>query len=455
MPTYFERATSPDLYAQTLANAYLLGYRIYDPSLAASRDPEITDKLYRFPPIAAPLQVRHTSIAGRTWTVAPADEGGEAEKALAKVASRILGNLQNFTEARIHLARADVDGARFAEVEKRVLKARYGDGKVREWIVPFRLVDMRKENFRWRPDPEAGGPKAILEYALKSSGTVRWVPVPAHAPLVRHVIDDSEETLGYGRGLRDVLFFLFEAMTRTFVADAQAADRIGHGWLTLKLDRDAPGKPTVTNETLVTDATKALEKQRSKHIFVMDKGDELTMLAPPAEAVTFMKDLRESLTRMADRVIMGSTLFAGGGGQSEGSMARAETEADTASIVFDTRSDQLEESLTRFLVRPGLDDNRANIVDLGLGDADLPHYQTTRGRHQDPEAETRRVQVLLSAGVKLKADEVYDRIGYSRPSPEDEVLEGPQPGGMPGMPGGEGPPDDRGGRDGARPGDLR
>ena len=437
---HFERARSPESYAHTLAHAFNNGYRIYDPSLAASKDPTFEKKLYRFPSFFSPLQVRHSNIAGSKWTVAAPDEGGDLESQMAAVCARGIGNIDRFTDGRINLARADVSGARYAEVVKRTIRADYGGG-MRDWTVPTALLDLPKENFRWRPDPDAEGtPRAYLEYARKKQGTVRWVRVKSWAPLVRHIVGDAEERLGYGFGLQDALYFIYMVRTRVFEADARAAERLGHGWLVLKMDGAKPGDPAKTNATLVKNAKDEMNKMRAKHNFVIGSGDELQFLAPPSSAADWMNRFGEALDRMADRVIMGASLFAGGGSQTEGSFARAETEADTASTVFDLYRDRLDETLTRDLVVPFIRDNWQNFVEMGLGHAMHPTYSSVRGRKRAPQEAAQTIEILLRSGVKLKADQVYDLVDMDKPGEGDDVIEGQQAagpgGGLEGLLGG-------------------
>lgn len=443
--TAFERAANPDAYANFIAHAYYAGYRLYDPSLSAERDPDAERKMMRWPPFAADLQLRHYGIAGRKWSIVPADEGGDDEKDLARVVGKILGNLDGFTQARINLARADVSGARYAEVVKRTIEARYGDGKPRLWTVPVALRDMPKENFRWMPKREGDRASAVLEYAHKQQGALRWVPVPAGAPLIRHTIGDSEETLGYGRGLRDALFHLFTAQTRVFEADVQAAERFGHGWLVLRLASKASGKPTVTNDEIVTASNTALNKMRAKHNFVIDKDDTLEMLAPPANAAQFMAALFERLVKMSSRLISAGQMLGPDTADGLGSK-RAETEADTANSVFDTLADVLEESLTRDLVAPMVRDNWPNFVDLGLAEADHPMFGIVRGRKQDPRSAAERLDIVLRR-APVKKSQYYDLVGLEPPGPDDEVIEAQAPFDPLAGPGGS----DEGGAGGAGP----
>lgn len=428
MPVHFERAVTPESYAQALAHAYFAGYRIYDPSIAAARDPEAEAKMMRFPAIAAPLAIRHHDIAGRRWEVNPPDKPTKAEELLASLVSLGVGEIQGFLDARLLLARADVSGTRYAEIVRETRVETWGDGKPRPWVVPVRLVDMAKENFRFRPDNPAIGrrPKAVLEYALKRGGTIVWTKVPGWAPLVRHVIGNSEEYLGYGKGLRDVLWFLYVALAGIWESDVTAADRLGHGWLHLKLDQAVSRSKDNPNSQVVTDSLTALKKMRAEHSFVTGKDEELQFLAPPGSAADFMGKLATRLERMADRVIMGGSLFSGGGAEDTGSYARSETERDTSKLIFDACAENLEETLTRDVAGRFVKDNARNIEALGAARARRPRLDLDRSRDPDPKAEADRLEVVARIGLPVKLDEAYDLVGFSRPGPNDETFVSPQ-----------------------------
>lgn len=421
----YMRAGNPDLYAQTIAHAYFAGYRIYDPSTAAARDPDLEAKMMRFPAIAAPLAIRHHSISGRRGVVVPPDDATEKDKALAKVVGKIVDKIRDFDKAKLNLARADVTGARYAKVVKRAIKANFGDGKERIWVVPHHLEDIPKENFRWAPDRSTEEPRAYFEYARKRAGRVVWMRVPPGAPLVRHVVNDSEEMLGYGRGLRDILSHLFTAMSRCFIADVQAADRFGHGWLHLKLNHEADGTPVISNEALVDQSQTALNRMRADWNFITGQGDELEILGPPSSATDFMGKLTERLERMTDRVIMGASLFGGGGSAAEGSYGRAETEADTSTIIFDACTGFLEDSITNdIIVNAIIRDNPENFRELGLAGAENPKYEIVRGRKQDPKEAADRLEVVLRSGASVVKDEYYDLVQLSVPGDDDDVVAG-------------------------------
>lgn len=425
MSEFFPREQSPEAYARDLAIAYNSGFRVYDPSFAGSRDPAFEPKLYRFAPIATSLQIRHTLIAGRKHVIAAPDEGGDLERDLARVIGQCVSNIDDFTPARVLLARADVSGARFAKIDKREITATYGDGKARRWIVPVRLKDMDKRNFRWATDREDDTTRARLQFARKKTGSIQWVDVPRHAPLISHVVGNSESSLHHGEGLRDALYFLYQAMTRVFEADVRAAERLGHGWLVMKLASTKDSAPTITNTDLVTTAKAELKKMRADNNFVLGEGDALEFLAPPSSSSEWMGKLFERLVLMADRLVMAGSLYAGGPTDSKGGYAQAETEAETGWSVFSVLADSLAGSLTRCMVTQVVRDNWPNIVELGLDGAQHPVLTMDRGRKADPREAAERLEIVLRSGIKVKADQAYDLLDLEQPGPDDEVLETP------------------------------
>ena len=47
----------------------------------------------------------------------------------------------------------------------------------------------------------------------------------------------------------------------------------------------------------------------------------------------------------------------------------------------------------------------------------------TQGQREDPTASAQVISTLLAAGVRLRADEVYRKTGFSVPGEDDEVIE--------------------------------
>jgi hypothetical protein len=67
-----------------------------------------------------------------------------------------------------------------------------------------------------------------------------------------------------------------------------------------------------------------------------------------------------------------------------------------------------------------------------------PQFKTIQDPFIDPAEAATRVATLRGADIPLRKDEVYEQVGFTPPSPEDEIFEGKpaQPESLPGLPGG-------------------
>jgi hypothetical protein len=91
--------------------------------------------------------------------------------------------------------------------------------------------------------------------------------------------------------------------------------------------------------------------------------------------------------------------------------------------------------------------NKPQLMSLGYLEAceRQPRFSTQQEKRQDYSKNAADLKVLIDAGVPLKPDEVYAKIGYTEPGPADPTLKtiakptpaSPFGGGGPGLP----PPD--------------
>lgn len=423
---WFERSVSAEHYVHALSAAYQAGYRIYDPSHALSKQADAEQVIRRDADIEADLEFRHMSVAGRKWTIAPADEGERPEKDLARIVGQAFGHIQNFTQARLNLAGADLSGARYAEVVRSTVTETFGDRKPRTWVVPVALKDMPKARFRWqRENPLETGPgdrvRTVLESYHVASRT--WRRVPDGAPLVAHVVGDAEERLGYGRGMIEALYYWHLAKEHVLNEWMSAGERFGQGQIVLKMRSDKSGDYSKPNSVLVTNGLATLDRMRARHGFIIDRDDSIELLQPNGEGAKILSELYALLQKACSRLILAAILPTGGGDPGVGSNARAREESESTGTIIDAMGDLLEETLTRHLVRPFVRDNHANLEQMGLAAARPPRFLIVRGKRQDPLTAMDIVEKAQRAGVKLKKDEVYDRISFTKPGPDDEILE--------------------------------
>lgn len=444
-----------EIYSRRFASVYRTLSTVYDPSAAIQDEPNIEEKVLQNARLAHALNTRWEQIAGRKWTVSGGEEATPEEQVLAKITMQGLANIRRFTTARKMLARADFSGARFAEVRKQTIWAPWGDGKNRRWVVPCVIKDIPKERFRWQRTP---GTKTSVHLEIFSLDADTWIPVPENAPVLRHVFDDSEETLGYGRGLREALYFVWYAVSHIHRERMDAIERFGQGRLVLKIAGDKDAQVGATNTQIRDRALATLAKMKARHEFVIGQGDELDQMEGSMTGHEMMSSAEEECYQAAEQLCMGSVLPTGGG-TDKGSLARARVEEGSSDDLFHTCGDMLEESISEGLCVPFTVDNFSNLREMGLDGVPHPKFQILRDGKGDPLQNAQRIQAAQAAGLKIKRSEAYDLCELTEPGEDDDVLEPPQqaspfgapPGGAPGD-GGAGeptqPPDAGGGDEG-------
>ena len=449
------RNVAPTLYVSALQSAWRAGAQIYDPSIWLYREPEIDEKMMRDADIAHVIGYRTHLIAGPTWNVRPDDDKDEKAVLGSEVATELIRHIRNFTQSRRMLSMAFLSGARYAEIrcEERVLTI--GDGKKRRWYVPVQLKDMDKRRFRLVRDDwgqhaqrnvKEGDPKtthAEIHWEYWSIDREEWIVLgdEEERRLVKNVYMDDESSLGHGRGLRDALGWWWYAKEHTFQESLEAVERFAQGILTAKIDGLRDANTLLPNAELVRKWTDVLEDMRSRHILVYDADDEVEVVRMSGEGWQLLASIREELRNTIFSLVLAANLPTGGGDGETGSYGKAAIQENSTETLVQFDREILEESLRDDLVGYLWWKNWRNIVELGLADTPLPRFDLLQEQREDPEAVTNRATALLGAGVDLVATDLYEKTGFKKPEPGEEVIEGgggQPPGGFDPMGGGPG-----------------
>jgi hypothetical protein len=429
------RSTNADRYPFDLASVYR-NWRVYDPSFALSRDPDVDEKILLDDVIAAGVAARKHKVAARSWTIEPAQDD-PLNKRAASIVEQILKRIDKFGHARFNLADAVIKGRAYGYISGGYVVARFGDGKPRRWWTPTKIEDIDRRRFRRVSRNEKGVIRTWWEWF--NVGTARWTEIPHEATraLISHVYDDDESNLGYGRGLMDSLFFAWRGKRVALEQGLIGLTRWAQGLVVVTLDSLRDASTGKTNDNLVTSAIAEINKHRSEHVLVKGKEDELEVVTGGMEGHQIVMDFVQYFDSTITRLLMGSLLPTGGGSE-VGSNARAEVEDDASEALIQFDRNLLDDTLTASLVQLVWDLNRDNFAQLGLFDAEPGRFNTTQERMTDPKVSSDVIATMLGAGIPLKRTEVYEKTGFSVPGDDDEVIEGHAPapstfGGIPGL----------------------
>ena len=414
-----------DQYVWSLRTMYQRP-RFWNPSIALMTDAAIYEKLMEDEVVRQALDARQGRAAGDTWQIVPPRRPTEEEELLARIVEFGLTLIKNFQASRKRLASAILRGNRYAFVEgSRTQQFDMPDlpGATLDWWLPSRLKDI--DGRRIRSVPPKSGEGYEFEYAQVSRDSfadgARWVPLNARR-VVRAAYDDDEGRLSYGRGLADALYNLVYARSVAKQEGLAGIEKWGQGVIKMAMDPTAHNNADQGTDDVVEEAMDNLDAMRARNSFVHDARDEVDVLWPDGSSAGMVIDFLGYLDSLITRLVDGALLPSGGGAET-GSLARGEVEEETIEKL--SRSDRrlLEDALSEGLIENSfLAFNRENLVLMGLDKCRPPRVVLTSETREDPEKNARVVQTLQQANVPLRADEVYEKIGFTKPEPEDEIL---------------------------------
>mgnify|MGYP001580973456 CR=1 FL=1 len=420
---------SGDFYARGLGHA-LRTYRLPDYDQALSNEPAIYEKMRRDPVIAFSLRYRKLLAAGEDWSIEPASPRPE-DKELAAVIEGMLRNVKFFGNSLYNLAEAVVAGSRWAGIEGEKKTLRLGSkGQAYEWWIATALKDIDKRRFRQMPKPDAAGSQndsgrgedREWEWQIYEPLKMDWKAIQRHH-FIRHVYDNNEGSLGYGNGLASELYAFFYSKTAVLRDGLQFIERWSSGILSAAVDSLRDGQASTLASTRATNWLNELEKMRSRHVLVFDKNDEIKVLEPPKGGWEAAKDCLAYLDGAMRVLILGASLPTEAEVEG-GSFAMAKVQqSSTAAIVAHDRA-LLEEVITEDVIKNCLWRlNYPTLSHIGLADASPPVFRIRDSKKSDPSVQADLLLKAKQAGLRIKINEAYAKLGYEVPNVGDECLE--------------------------------
>lgn len=416
------RNISGDQYNWALSAVYQDGVRVFDPSRALSKDPDVFDKWLMCSCAGEAFDQRTHSVAAKTWKIEPPSEEPVDVQA-NRLIEALLRRIPRFNESRRLLAGACLYGSRYApQTGQFVFDRLPGDAKPRRWYQPGRLGDMDRRRFRAvaRKDDEG---RISVEWELWSIGRRAWEPLEHPEWYVKHVWTATEDSLGYGKGLIESTMDDVEALRVVEQEGLQGLTRWAQGVLDVGIDGSKDAATSLPNTQLATEWLAILRKLMAKGGVVHDIGDEVKLLEGPGVGYQMVGEWINRLESRVRRRVLGADLQSG---SESGGMTKGMGElADARQMIIEGDQELLDDTITVDLLGFVWRMNRPTLVGAGLGDARMGRFVTTKSPIVDTEKEARTASALITAGVKLKLSEVLKKTGYTMPGPEDEIVTAP------------------------------
>lgn len=418
------RSSNADLYARVLASAYNAGPRLWDPSYALAQDPESDDKILRDPVIRKCCEVRQLRAAGVEWHLKAASED-PVDLAWAKALEECIREVEQFTHARKNLADGIIKGRAYAYIEGDFDIGLYGDGAPRRWWIPRRFRDVDRRRFR-KVVKTRTETRILTTWNIFSLAKRQWVALDeTNDPgFIRFVYNDEEDTLGYGRGLIDSLYFPWFFRATALQEGIAGLERWAQGWVIGKIDGMRDGSTGKTNENVQQAFLDMLDAHKGRHSMAFDAKDEVQVIASGGEGHQIVRSLLDYVDGTIEGLVLHGRLPTGGGPQDVGSFARAKVEQDSGDVLTTYDRECLQDPLTHQFVALVHDMNESVRVAMGLGRARCPTFVIGEEILPDPTARIDIATKLNAMGLDLKKDELYEGTGFTMPAEGDEVLAG-------------------------------
>ncbi len=416
------RHNSRQEYVTALTSAWRSNIQTFDPSVWLVRDPQAEEKMLRDANIKSNLEHRDRMVAGKQWALMPQPESGPLGDLAVQVGTACLGKLKRFTPARKLLARAFFHGQRFAKIISAPMTKTFGDGKPRTWILPIKLIDQDKRTYR--QVSEDGGKAAHWEqWNLPEA---RWETLSQRQSIsvIKHVYDDEQASLGYGSGLREALGWWWYAKENVFQESLQAIERFAQGMLVIKVDGLKDAATSLPNANLYQKHVDAWEDMRARHILVMDKDDEATMVEMSGTGSQMLTDFRKELVDTIAILILAANLPTNA--TEGGSFALASIQENSTESLMQYDRETLEETLSDDLLGFIWSENHRNLWELGLAE-EMPRFNITQEKILDPEVRGRVILNATQIGLPVAEDEAYEQLGLRKPEEGEQVLVPPAP----------------------------
>ena len=415
------RNPSQQLYVRALSQAYRSSVQLYDPSVWQMRDPEAEEKMLRDADIAHAVSFRRDLVAGRQWTVTPRAEANPRAPMAVAIGTELLGGLKHFTQARKNLARAFFSGARFARIHGKPRTLTIGDGVPRTWWVPTRLEDCDKRMYRIVPRND--GKVLSAHWERWNLVTQEFEPESMSEAIetIKHVYEDDQASIGYGRALREAIGWWWYAKEHVFQESLQAVSRFAQGIIHAKVDgiRDAgTGEP---NLQLIASWQEVLEDLRSRHVLVSDAADNVEVISGNSEGYQLLESIREELRTTIFTLILGANLTTSA--DSGGSYALAQIQENSTEALVQYDRETLEETLTDDLIGCIWFKNHPNMVELGIAE-EKPRFSITQEKRTDPQERATVAETLNRVGVDLSLDDLLEQTGFRKPEPGEDIVVG-------------------------------
>jgi hypothetical protein len=287
-----------------------------------------------------------------------------------------------------------------------------GDKIVRKWWVPMGLKHMNRLRVI-RKAVELPDGTVDREYQVWNVKNNKFERMDHPEWYVKHIYDDVEQSLGFGRGLLDSIYYVWWAKGIIWNEALGGVERWGRGFIVAKINGSIPGSIGKTNAALRGEFLDELEAHQARHILAIDGRHDVEVINGPGQGWQLVKEMIDYCDNVIRTLILGSNLPTAGSGGEGGSFAMAKVQENSTESLIQYDRELLAETYTNDLLNLIWRVNRFPLVSMGLGNIEMPQFNIEQEKHVDPLKHVQVGQALVQAGADVKEEDIFRDTGYS------------------------------------------
>lgn len=434
-----------------LLNIWSASYQFERSDEAMRKDRRKAMAMYRDGWTQALLEERYTAVQSLPWGIVPEDANDPIQQAVSQGLEKVLRSTHQLNHAVRSLQRALWYGKYGLQIQWKEKVMSVPVCEFRPRGVPMRTEKARvlaierhmpvngdKISFAWDGTPlvrinsvEAERlPKANVIMtssgpAIKMSGSYRErLIVHKHDPEDADWWDFDAAGRIHGVGLRDRSFWI-SSMRLDFISWVMdVMEKIGAGIPMIRYPMGSVGAKEDAQEIARTLNRRSViivpVSQNSREV-----GGSAEYLEAPANGVAILQALIVWVEMQIERLFVGQSMSSGADNESGlGGSGRADFARDTKAQKISADADELQETITGCDHSPGIVSTMKKYM---YPWADFNVKFQFKLQHQDPGEAIVNAQGLTGMGITLKADEVREKGGFSKPTEDDEMVGGMMP----------------------------
>jgi len=424
---------------------------------AKTRDQEIVEKMKRDPVVRKALDLRYHKCASAEWFLEAPDR---RSRPLIPYFEQLINRIPAFHTARYALMSAVIEGRAALKMYGPTQEMRLvleGDEKPRKWwyvgaLGPIGADQMHKERRQKVLTDESGERKekdewfwSIYDYGVDAPLLVEEQQEEWYCIMLYH---NSWNSLGFGDGLQDALYYPFYAKTRIEESLLKHVDRYGSPMIIAKVDgADMSGQiggiGLDSPEERAADLIAVFEKMRAFNIAVVNKNDDIQLTPSRGEDARGLVMLMDYYDKVMVELILGSGKPTGEGDEG-GSYNLAAVQYQVMDDMLSHDLKTSEEAL-QAIVNLTWKMNLKNFAEMRAPSGEFlitmnPPRIRLRPAGAGPTVDN--ISRALEMGLPVRRTDAYKALGITEPDGDDVIVQPPGfgPGTNPGaMPGPNGP----------------